>query len=286
MTLQTSDNRRALALRLPIALLAGFALTSAAAAADVSDNVLRSLVGDPPATQFATRWDGINFGGHYGFSNLNTNFGSGLSSEVAYILRNSTLQSEFSPSSWTALPSTTTNSQTYGGFFGYSTQYDSIVLGFDIGYNKARSLSTSGSDALTRIVTTSDSVQHTVTIAGTSSLRLLDYGTLRGRAGYAFGQFLPYGIAGVAIGRFNYSNSATVTDVQVSGGVTTTFGPVTQADAKDNAFAAGLVLGLGLDVSLLPNVFLRGEWEFVAFGPVGGIKTNINTARVGLGVRF
>ena len=60
----------------------------------------------------------------------------------------------------------------------------------------------------------------------------------------------------------------------------------TQSNSKNNAIIGGVAAGLGMDVALTPNVFLRGEWEFVAFGPVGGIRSNINTARVGLGVRF
>ncbi len=96
---------------------------------------------------------------------------------------------------------------------------------------------------------------------------------------------------GAAVGRFNYANSATTT---VSGNSPTiappndTYGPITdtQTSSKSNAIAAGLVLGLGMDVALLPNVFLRGEWEFVAFAQVEGIRASLNTARVALGVRF
>jgi hypothetical protein len=33
-------------------------------------------------------------------------------------------------------------------------------------------------------------------------------------------------------------------------------------------------------------VFLRGEYEYIAFSPVGVIRSNTNTARVGIGVRF
>ena len=58
------------------------------------------------------------------------------------------------------------------------------------------------------------------------------------------------------------------------------------SDAKDNAFAGGFVAGLGMDVLLMPNVFLRGEWEYVAFGTIGGVRTSINVARAGLGLRF
>ena len=41
-----------------------------------------------------------------------------------------------------------------------------------------------------------------------------------------------------------------------------------------------------MDVALLPNVFLRGEWEYVGFAQVNGIRSSINTGRVGIGMRF
>lgn len=97
----------------------------------------------------------------------------------------------------------------------------------------------------------------------------MDYATFRGRAGYAFGQFLPYGFAGAAAGRFNYSIT--------SGGTT---------NSRDNAYAVGFTAGLGLDVAILPNLFVRAEYEYVAFSPLGGIRSSLNTARAGLGLRF
>ena len=44
-----------------------------------------------------------------------------------------------------------------------------------------------------------------------SPVKLVDYATLRGRAGYAWGQFLPYAAVGIAAGRFNYETTVTVT---------------------------------------------------------------------------
>ena len=43
-------------------------------------------------------------------------------------------------------------------------------------------------------------------------------------------------------------------------------------------FAYGYTAGLGLDVIVLPNVFLRAEWEYVQFFPVQDIKIHLNTA--------
>ncbi len=37
---------------------------------------------------------------------------------------------------------------------------------------------------------------------------------------------------------------------------------------------------------VMPNVFLREEYEYVAFSPVWGIKSNLNTVRVGGGLKF
>ncbi len=254
-----------------------------AAAADWPENA--PLRGSFPAGPL--RWDGVVFGAHAGWSSMSTDFGSADSSLVSYILRNTTVESEFSPSGWTTLPSDISSSASYGGFLGYNFQWDRLVVGVDIGYSRPSSLQTQASDGLTRIVTTSDNVEHIVTVSAQSSLKLVDYGTFRARAGYAVGQFLPYAMIGAAVGRFNYANSATVTDFWTpAGGATVQFGPMTNSNGQSNAFAAGFLGGLGMDVAVLPNVFLRGEWEFIAFAPVSGINSTVNTVRAGIGLRF
>ena len=155
------------------------------------------------------------------------------------------------------------SSASYGGFIGYNTQMDQLVLGFDIGYTHVRSLNTMSSDLISRIVQTSDGYENTVSIVGQSSMKLIDYATLRGRAGYAMGQFLPYAMIGGAIGRFNYANSATV--FATGNGhlgrrrFAYTLGPITRTDGKDNAFAAGLLVGAGLDVAITATCSCAGN---------------------------
>ncbi len=157
-------------------------------------------------------------------------------------------------------------------------------------YNRANTISTSASDTIARqVVTTPDNVNNALTITAQSSLQLLDYATARARAGYAMGQFLPYAMIGAAVGRFNYANTATVHNVGTppAGSPIAPFDVTdTQSSAKNNAIIGGFVTGLGVDVAILPNVFLRGEWEFVAFAQLNGIRTNINTGRVALGMKF
>ena len=43
-------------------------------------------------------------------------------------------------------------------------------------------------------------MQHDVTIDAQTTLKLVDYATLRARGGYAIGQFLPYMVVGAALG--------------------------------------------------------------------------------------
>jgi outer membrane immunogenic protein len=260
----------------------------AAKAADMSDDdVLRGSFVSDPSPGFV-RWDGLQAGVTMGYSNLNSDFGNGTSGQVAYILRNSLLEAEAAPSTWTTLPSNTTNATQFGAFIGYNMQWSELVVGFDLGYNRVSSLEASATDSIYRYVTTSDGVTHSVLVESSASLKLVDYATFRARAGYAFGQFLPYAMIGAAVGRFNYSTTATVTDYQSPAPPPPSGNPFRQGDSdnKDNAFAAGFLAGLGMDVAVLPNIFVRAEWEYIAFAPVNGIRANLNTGRVGAGVRF
>jgi outer membrane immunogenic protein len=204
---------------------------SAARAADMPETILRGGYSEAPRT-FA-RWDGWSFGAQFGYSNLNADFTSATATA--------------------GLPKATGNSPQYGGFIGYNIQWDDLVVGFEGAYDRQNSLTVSASNA-----------------AASSSVKLVDYATFRARAGYAFGQFLPYAFLGGAAGRFNYAT--------VEAG--------TQTSGRNNQYAAGVTAGLGIDVAVLPNVFVRAEYEYVLFSPFGDIRTNMNSARAGIGIRF
>lgn len=268
-------------------VVAGTALAMSAAYALAADmpEFLRGSTGPS-----YSRWDGVNFGAQFGLTNMNADFGGSASSLVAFALRNTEVEDQFSPSNWTTLPPTTTNGRQYGVFLGYNVQWDQLVIGFDLAYNNVSSLEASASDTISRqVVTTPDNVNNAVTITAQSSLKLIDYATMRARAGYAFGRFLPYAVVGAAVGRFNYANTATVHDVGTppAGSPVLPFDTVsTESNSKNNAVVGGPLVGLGLDVAVIPNVFLRAEWEYIAFATVGGIRANMNTGRVGVGARF
>lgn len=207
-----------------------------ARAADMPDEpVLRGTYLDGGPSDFV-RWDGVVLGAQVGYSNLTVNFADATTPSV--------------------LGQTTSNSTQFGGFLGYNVQWDNLVVGVDGAYNRPSSLTTS-----------------TASGVASSQLKLVDYGTFRARAGYAFGQFLPYGLLGAAVGRMNFATTAS--------GIA-----ITSTASRDNAYSAGFVAGLGIDVAILPNVFARAEYEYIAFSSVGSIRSSLNTGRVGLGVRF
>lgn len=149
-----------------------------------------------------------------------------------------------------------TSGRQIGGFLGYNLECDGLVYGIEGAYNKFSSLGTTQSTTI-----------GLTTYSGTVSLN--DYATARLRAGYPVGQFLPYAYVGPTVGRFSYT--------LVRGA---------SADSRGEAFGYGLTTGLGADVLILPNVFLRGEWEYNVFAKIGGIRTSTNTGRVGVGLKF
>ena len=59
-----------------------------------------------------------------------------------------------------------------------------------------------------------------------------------------------------------------------------------RTEVKDGGFYGGYTGGLGLEWAVFPNVFLRGEWEYVVLPNIQGLGININTFRAGIGMRF
>jgi len=273
---------------LPLLLAALVTALPAAHAADwPGEGPLRGSFQPPaPAGSTGVRWDGIVFGAQFGLSNMNTDYSHATQPLIGSLITNSTVSNEVRPQDWVLMPNATSSGRQYGGFVGYNMQWDDVVVGFDVTYNRGVNLGTSASGSIRRVVGTSDGVAHDIGALSTASITLLDYAALRFRAGYTFGQFMPFAVLGAAVGRFDQSTSVEFRDVQTSGGGTSTFAPPVATSGKQNSYVGGFVGGLGVDIALLPNVFLRAEWEYAGFAKVNGISTSMNTGRVGVGVRF
>ncbi len=225
------------------------------------------------------RWDGFYFGGQLGVGNADTDFSNTTSQFVSFSLRETALQNEIQPSNWSVMPVADRARPFLRRLPRYGVQWEQLVLGVEAAYNRASGLDPSAFGTMTRIVAPTTG-SDTVTISGAESIKLNDYASFRARAGYAIGQFLPYAFIGGAVGRFDYSRNLYL---NVTGADNGTY---TLNESKNNAIVAGLSTGLGIDLALAPNIFVRGEWEFNAFAAVAGIRVNTNTARVGIGLKF
>jgi opacity protein-like surface antigen len=62
--------------------------------------------------------------------------------------------------------------------------------------------------------------------------------------------------------------------------------PGTQNEGQTGAYAFGYTAGFGMDVLVMANLFVRGEYEFVQFPNVKGANINLNTVRLGGGLKF
>src|SRR3569623_1125011 len=187
------------------AALFATAMSTCASAADMPETILRGGTYSEPSPDYM-RWDGVSLGATFGWLYITVDYSSAFAAGT-------TTKDQ-------------TNSAQFGGFLGYNWQWETLVLGVEGAYNRPASLDSSGTDA-----------------GQSATYKLIDYGTVRARAGYAYGPILPYAFLGFEV-------------------------------------------GLGVDVALMPNVFLRAEYEYVLFGPIGDIRSGISTARAGVGIRF
>ena len=135
-----------------------------------------------------------------------------------------------------------------------------------------------------------------MTVSASGNLDLTDFGTARGRAGYVIGNFLPYGFIGMAVGRASYSvttrarlsqqNSPDALAVHPNVHATCQTFSFSNSAGQNNAVLWGYTVGAGLDWALTPNIFARGEFEFVQFAPISNIAVSVASGRVGAGFKF
>ncbi len=236
-----------------------------------------------PAT--FTRWSGFYVGGHIGYSDTGADFSAATQAPWANALRETAVEQEFSPSQWPVLGTGYSGAPIFGGFVGYNTQWQDLILGIEANFNYAPVNVTAPFSGLARI-TPADSGNNTYSVnitSGSGSLTNLEYNSLRGRAGWVLGNFLPYGFAGFALGLANYSVTANGQVVQQPSGAII---PLSFTVGKDSALLYGFDVGGGLDWAITQNIFLRGEFEYVQFAPIAGIVAGIASARVGAGFKF
>jgi opacity protein-like surface antigen len=130
-----------------------------------------------------------------------------------------------------------------------------------------------------------------VNVTSAATVDMSDYFTARGRLGWAFGDFLPYLVAGVSLAQIDSSRHVSIEYT----GFCVPQPNVTCVDVGgsypfDNISHGKYVLGfdaaLGMDYMLTRNVFARGETEYLQLGTPNNIKLNTVSARIALGLRY
>jgi len=253
-------------------------------------------------------WEGYYVGGQAGYTSATVDFSTAQASMVNFLLRNSVEQSLVQ--GWTLFGKNHVQGTSFGAFAGRNFQWDDVVLGVEMTYNYMSGIGSTVTNSMGRQMSnpsgTTPPAGHTYTYAmgltGASSLTLHDVMTFRGRAGWSTGNFLPYAFGGLAVGRMDVSRSVAVSETlydsytvqQVVGGVvvnvpvtdTTVYPVLSSTETRRNAFVAGYTAGLGTEVALFDNMFLRAEWEYIKFLKVKDIAVATNSARLGLGYKF
>ncbi|BAM92107.1 hypothetical protein S58_61320 [Bradyrhizobium oligotrophicum S58] len=265
-----------------------FGMVSAAHAADLPDlPILRGGLTEG-LNNSRVNWDGYYVGVQGGYGSSDENFNGSTSTMTAALLANTLIESQMQVSSWNSnLGKQSSRSSGFGGFVGYNSQWDDVVIGLEASYlhGKYGGIASS-SRSLASSAPLSDGNYHSVTSSQSSQISIKDFATLRGRAGYALGCFLPYGFFGLALGNADIGQTVTVQDSVSTTqlGAYTPLMPLSANNIQHNHLIYGYSAGLGVDVNLVGGLFARAEYEYVRF--TSTVDTSINTVRAGVGYKF
>ena len=194
------------------------------------------------------------------------------------------------------LPKINSNGSSYGGFLGYNWQIDDVVFGVEANANRS-SLSTSAGNLTSRnyIITSGNYIfaPTATTVTSTANVAVSTYTTLRGRLGWAFGNFLPYLVAGVSFSQIDSSRSV---DINYLGACVpqppatcpnvTIGGDYQFGDVSHGKYVIGFDGALGIDYMLTRYAFVRGEVEYLHLGTPNNINMSTVSTRLGIGLRY
>jgi opacity protein-like surface antigen len=277
------------------------AMAQSALAADLPDlsdlPILRGGLTEGLSTT-SVNWQGAYVGGHAAYTSANQDFTNATSSLTSFMLQNISYQGTVS--SWSLLGKASPTSTGFGGFVGYNAQWDDVILSAEANYTHMSGLTGSSSNALPSIVISGGCQSPPpgqtnvcgVALSGGSSATIKDTLTLRGRAGWAYENFLGYGFAGLALATADITRSATIVetnsfyDSTTNAFISSNSSTRTQSQTSRNQLAYGWTAGLGVEAMLWGGLFARAEYEYVKYTSVKNINMTTNTVRAGLGYKF
>jgi outer membrane immunogenic protein len=284
-------------------MMAGMASPALASDYDLPNVPVLRGSAPPPAPVYSvgpatfTRWSGLYFGGDVSWGASQADFSHSTQSLFHDNFQDLTLETEANISSLKVLGSGSATGLGGGVFLGYNTQWQDLILGVEATYTHTNLNMNAAQSPLLGTSTSPGRVFNGdgVNMAGSGNMDLTDYGSARFRAGYVLGNFLPYGFVGMAVGRasYNLSTSATITQNIPANPTLPCLASqncqvfyFSNAAGQSNALLWGYTAGAGLDWMLTPNIFVRGEFEFVQFAPINNISATIESGRLGGGFKF
>lgn len=272
----------------------------AAEAADLADlPILRGPVSEGLSSS-SVNWQGIYIGGHYGYSSQDFDFSKTAQGLQRALVRNSDLATVIPD--WELLGTSNVRWQGFGGFAGYNWQFTDVIGGIEINYTRFTSKPTASTGSLTRLgVNPPDAAPppgHTytydLTLTGNGEAKVNDLLNLRARGGWDAGIFMPYAFAGLAIASVDVKRSASITGLRhdnyfegsTSRDDVTSCCMASKAENQKNLLTFGFSAGLGTEILLTQNIFLRAEYEYVQLPVAKDTLMQLHTIRGGIGAKF
>ena len=228
-------------------------------------------------------------------------FGRAVGDLAGFIVRNSVLEAPVS--SWTVLRAGVHECASgAGGFFGYNSQWEELILGWELNYSHTNLVKPMPRFAF------ADHLQrrrpppghhfiYDVTVSGSARCSVTDFAHVARAGGLEIGNFLPYALLGPGIGR---ADVIAIRDVRSSERISPDCRRVpprsadslvprsssSETDTKHRRIPFSAVRPASASTSMLmPQVFVRGEYEALTF-PTSGHEVSVQTVRTGVGIKF
>jgi outer membrane immunogenic protein len=282
------------------------AMACPAVAADYDDSWLRGpqVIGAAPTPppRLYRIWAGVYGGAQVGEDFNGVDFRQVPSTPIQSAIAQDAILTALSASvpGMPSLPQVNTHGPSYGGFIGYNWQIDDVVFGAELNINRSGLHQTAANTATRGYFVNNGPYLYDVSVYTNSqaTIDMSDYFTMRGRVGWAFGNFLPYMVAGVAFGQIDSSksvtigysgicvNTSTVTCPVINGQNQTIGGNYPFTNLSHGKYQLGFDAAVGMDYLVTRNVFVRGELEYINFQYPSDIRLNTVSTRIAAGLRF
>lgn len=246
------------------------ACATTAQAADMPEFALRGSYSEGLSSSRAI-WEGFYVGGQAGQTWINAKPASTYNNDItsAYLTRTGLNYS------FPGVAGANGNGTGYGGFIGYNSQWEDVVVGVEGSYLHGNVRAASNNVLNTYVNGVLES-----TTQSNLMVSVKDFATLRLRGGYMIGNLLPYAFVGAGIGRADLVRSAGVS--YASNGPVPL--PTFERDSLNDRVVYGYSAGVGIDVNIIGGLFARAEYEYLRL--TSRVDTSVNSVRAGIGYKF